>query len=232
MKALMTLHRYGFGAFLCMCVSCFAVSAQPVAGGQPKSVNNQSPGHDQSLYRQLVERVKGGDMNIDFILLRDSFGDWLCNEKVNTDAPGRNAMVEAFNDKNYAKAVELVEVVLDYEFVHLGLHRAAEDAYRKLGKQSKADFHKDVAEKLLQALMTSGDGKTAESAYRVLTIKEEYFIMNERGYEVHGQALLLENNKSYDVLYGKDKKTGKDVSIYFDISSFFGGCRIKDKKQD
>jgi hypothetical protein len=129
--------------------------------------------------------------------------------------------------------VELVEVVLDYEFVHLGLHRAAEDAYRALGIQSKADFHKNVAEKLLKALMTSGDGLTPESAYRVLTIQEEYFIMDQMNYAVRGQALVSKKDRIYDVLYGEDKKTGKDVSLYFDISNFFGGCsRVKEKKQD
>jgi hypothetical protein len=33
------------------------------------------------------------------------------------------------------------------------------------------------------------------------------------------------SGKAYDVLSGRDSKTDKEVSVYFDISSFFGGCK-------
>jgi hypothetical protein len=114
--------------------------------------------------------------------------------------------------------------VLDYEFVNRGLHLATEDAYRKIGNGAKADVHKNVAEKLLRALLASGDGKSAETAYHVLSIGEEYFIMRQFGYTVSSQSLLMVKDRPYDLLNGKDPKTGKDVSVYFDISSFFGGC--------
>lgn len=188
---------------------------------------------DKSDYRQLVNRIKGGNLDADFVKLRQAFGEWLCDDKVNTDAPNRDAMIQAFESKNYKTAAELIEIVLDYEFVNRGLHLAAEDAYRQLGNQAKADFHKTIAHKLLHAVLISGDGKTAESAYRVLDVSEEYFVMRQLGYIVGGQALMSKNNKAYDILNGNDSDTGKAVSVYFDISSFFGGCdRVRKSKPE
>jgi hypothetical protein len=228
----MSFNRY-IAAILWLCLGSLAICAQVPQKPQSQEPSKPPIEQDNSLYHQLVQRVKSGDTNVDFVRLRDSWAEWLCNEKVATKAPNRQAMIEAFEKKDYAKAVELAEVVLDYEFVQRGIHLAAEEAYRELGDQSKADFHKTVADKLLRALLASGTGKTAGTAYRVLTVREEYFIMNELGYEVHAQALLSENNKAYDVLSGKDSKTGKEISVYFDISSFFGSCKTDKKtKQD
>jgi hypothetical protein len=61
----------------------------------------------------------------------------------------------------------------------------------------------------------------------VLTIREEYLIMEERGLNVSSQALTSVGDKPYDVLTGEDKKTGASVSLYFDISSFAGRGRKK-----
>jgi Domain of unknown function (DUF4919) len=191
----------------------------------PTPSPNQSTAKPTHAYVQLVERAKKNDPTLSFKELRKAFADWLCDNK--TDTPNREAMVEAFNKKDYAKAVELVEVVLDYEYVHRGLHLAAEDAYRHLGNTTKADEHKAVAEKLLDALLTSGDGKTAATAFFVLSIREEYFIMDKLGYKTSSQALVQEGNGMFDVLSGTDTKTGNSVSLYFDIGSFFGGCDRK-----
>jgi hypothetical protein len=211
--------------FLLLLGVSYPATAQTPEKPPAETQTAQKTEGDNSEYRQLVERVKRGDKEVDFIRLRFAFAEWLCDYKGKTEAPNREAMVAAFKAEDFAKAVELVEVVLDYEFVQLGLHRAAADAYQKLKNQPKADFHTAVADKLLNALLTSGDGKTAETAYRVLTIREEYFVMKQLGYRVTMQALVTTTDKAYDVLSGHDDKTNKDVSVYFDISSFFGGCK-------
>jgi hypothetical protein len=220
-------HRIPCLAIL-LCV-CSLASAQTPEKPQAATPAALTVGKAGAEYHQLVERAKKGDLGVDFVRMRDLFSEWSCEDNAQTDAPNREAMIAAFEANDYAKAAELVEGVLDYEFVHLGLHRAAEDAYRKLNNQAKADFHKAVADKLLNALLTAGDGKTAATAYRVLSVREEYFIMNELGYKVTIQMLASENGKPYDILSGRDKKTDKEVSVYFDIGSFFGNCKYRKK---
>ncbi len=209
-------------AALLLLASLITASAQT-----PKESSNQSTEQAPHPYVQLVERAKKGDPTVSFKELRRVFADWQCQK--NTDARNRQALVDAFNTKDYAKAVKLVEGVLDYEYVHRGIHLAAEDAYRHLGNTTKADEHKAVAEKLLDALLTSGDGKSAKTAFFVLSIREQYFIMEQLGYKPSSQALVSEGDLMFDVLSGTDSKTGNQVSLYFDITNFFGGCDRKPK---
>jgi hypothetical protein len=54
--------------------------------------------------------------------------------------------------------------------------------------------------------------------------------MKQLGYVVSEQALVQENDRTYDVLSGKDK-TGKSGSFYFNISRFFGGCQRHKKSK-
>jgi hypothetical protein len=62
---------------------------------------------------------------------------------------------------------------------------------------------------------------------------DPYFMRLARsGANLYGRQLisaesLVWKDRPYDVLSGKDPKTGKDVSVYFDIGSFFGGCEKK-----
>lgn len=65
-------------------------------------------------------------------------------------------------------------------------------------------------------------GSSAATAYVVGSIDEEYQIMRERGLTVRSQALMMVNNRPYDRLNGVDPKTGASVTLWFDISRFFG----------
>lgn len=184
---------------------------------------------DDSQYRQLVEKIKGGDMSVNFGLLRRAYTEW-ANDKSNADeAPNRAAMVKAFENKDYATAVKLGEGIVDYEILNRGLLLAMEDAYRKLGNTTKADFYRDLAEKVGHSLFLSGDGKTAQTAYYVLGIPEEYRVMREFGYTVSMQSLLNIDGQAFDLLSGKDEK-GNKVELYFNICSFFPGCTKKAAK--
>jgi hypothetical protein len=209
---------------LALLTSCVLTSAQV-----PPKPSNESIARASHPYQKLVDRAKRGDVTVDFKELRRAFADWQCEK--NTDAPNREVMVDAFNKKDYAKAVELVEVVLDYEYIHRGLHLAAEDAYRHLGDAKRAEEHKAIADKLLDALLTSGDGKTAKTAFYVLSVREEYFVMQKLGYRPHGQALVSEGDGMFDVLMGTDTSTQKEVSLYFEITSFYGGCERKSRSK-
>ena len=191
---------------------------------------------DTSEYRKLVDKVKSGDLTIDFVKLRDAYLDWTLDECNVSDAPNRDDMVKAFDAKDFAKAASLTQAVLDYEYANRGLHLAVSNAYKEVGNIEKSKFHSDVASLLMKAMLASGDGKTPKSAFRVLSIREEYVIMREMGYQVSMQALAFDKELgAFDILSGKtaDGKTG---SFYFAIDKGWVGstaskpCKTKVKK--
>jgi hypothetical protein len=175
-------------------------------------------------YKEMVERARKGDVSVDFTELISAASDWDLSQKGIFTHPHREAMVEAFKQKKYQKAVEFAEIVLDYEFTNRGLHLATANAYGELAQTKKVNLHTDFANKILNALLSTGDGKSAETAYCVQSINEEYVIMRHFGYKVFRQAYMTSGGGVYDVLSGKDEKTGKEVGLYFDISGFFRKC--------
>ena len=47
-------------------------------------------------------------------------------------------------------------------------------AHAQLGRQMESQFHRFIADGLLRSIMSQGDGKTQETAYRVIDVSEEY----------------------------------------------------------
>jgi hypothetical protein len=191
-------------------------------GQSPSNPQGQSEEY-RAKYQQLVEQAKKGEP-VDFVELIATASDWETSSKTIIKAPERDEMVAAFKAKKFKKAVELAEAVLNYEYTNRSLHRATAKAYRELKNPEQADFHTKIGEQILNALLSTGDGQTAETAYCVQGINEEYVIMSHFGYKVSSQAFVSSTNSNYDVLSGTHEKTGKRVDLYFDISGFFRRC--------
>lgn len=191
---------------------------------------------DTSDYQKMLARIKSGDKSVDLVKFRAAYLEWVNDECNISEAPDRDEMVKAFEAKDHAKAVELAQKVLDYEYVNRGLHLAVAASYKELGNAEKSQYHTDLGAALLKALLDSGDGKTAKTAYRVHSIREEYIVMRELGYQVSSQSLVQEGGRAYDVLAGKNAE-GKTASLYFDIDDIWVGstsskpCPVKKKKQ-
>ncbi len=172
-------------------------------------------------YKQLVERAKKNDSTLDYMELIAAYWDIY---SALPKAPNRDEMTQAFKDKNYRRAVELAEVVLDTEFQNRGLHTAMANAYKELGETAKAEQHRAWAEKLFDALLKSGDGKTVQTAFCVQGMRDEYEIMAHFGYKASVQAFSLANGTELDTLSGREERTGKSVSLMFDISGNVSRC--------
>src|SRR5262249_23621815 len=178
-----------------------------------------------SRYKGLVDRAKMGDPTVDFVELIAAYWDI---EKRPT-ASERPAMVQAFNDKDYRRAVDLAEKVLDLEFHNRNLHTVTANAYRELGDSVQETVHRNWAEQILNAMLSTGDGKTLQTAFCVQGVNDEYQIMSHFGYKTTGQACIVSGQIDYHRLDGTEEKTGNAVSLYFDISGHFSRC-VKNKK--
>ena len=95
-------------------------------------------------------------------------------------------------------------------------------AYDVLGDEINMNIYIDKFTKIVQTIIGSGDGKTPESSYTVLSISDEYAFLNALGLKYKSQALIQSNGKSYDhITLEKDEELGIE-SLYFNIELFFG----------
>lgn len=69
-------------------------------------------------------------------------------------------------------------------------------------------------------VMAKGDGASAETAYKVSSVKDEYEIVRVLGLEVKSQSLVV-RKKPYDVLEVVDPRDGRSRELWFDIGSFY-----------
>ncbi|HUL15306.1 MAG TPA: DUF4919 domain-containing protein [Terriglobales bacterium] len=128
-------------------------------------------------YQALVDRVKKGDQTVNFRDLRIAYS----NSPAFTQGPDTSGqkknMRQALNDKDYSRVIQNADVVLASDFVDMDAHFVEYLAYSELKNPERADFHKFVLQSLLKSIASSGDGKSPETAYVVISVDEEYVLL-------------------------------------------------------
>lgn len=94
-------------------------------------------------------------------------------------------------------------------------------AHEKLGNQglSQRWFYK--YDKLIRTILSSGDGKSEETAMVVTKVTDEYSILEALQLEFTSQTLTGNIKKKYDVMEVAPNNIGIN-QLYFDINLFYG----------
>lgn len=74
----------------------------------------------------------------------------------------------------------------------------------------------------MQSVMAAAGGTSADDAFVVGSVPQEYAILKSLGLDLEVQSLHQINGKSYDVMRARDPKTGELREVWFDITRFFG----------
>jgi hypothetical protein len=170
-----------------------------------------------SEYASLLARAKNGDVTVDFKQLRFSYMESPERHQAKDTDEQRRDMFKSLSGKDYKKAIADAEVVLAEEYVDMDGHFVEYIAYRELHEAEKSNFHQSVFRSLLQSITDSGDGKSAQTAYVVISTHEEYVVLNALGLKPGQQSLHHEDGHNYDVLKATDPKSNATVTLYFNV---------------
>ena len=202
------------------------ITLLPAAGQEKKEAQEESkpqaekkspPTSALSEYGALLSRVKGGDLSIDFKQLRISWMESPERHAAKDTEKEEKSMLKAIQEKDYQKAIQNADVVLENEFVNLDAHRIEQIAYEELHKDEKSAFHKAVVQGLLRSIMDSGDGKSAKTAYVVISVHEEYIVLQVLGLRPSQQSVSHQDGHSYDVLEARKQGSDQTVKLYFNV---------------
>lgn len=169
----------------------------------------------------LLERVKKEDAAVNFQELRLAFTETKQYDPYGGDRETRQAMFVALNGKQYDQALSSGEKILAANYLDINAHFAAYVANRELGHADKADYHKNIFQKLLKSISESGDGKTMETAFVVISTDEEYALFNFMGVRATAQALIEEKSHHYDKMTVTDPESQQSAIYYFNIDKPF-----------
>ncbi len=126
----------------------------------------------------------------------------------------RKAVFDAYQAKDYKKAFELSDRWLATCPVDSSAHMLRSSAATALGDIKSHIHHLYFAYGLMESVTQSGDGLTPKTAFKVISISEEYAVLRAFGAEVTKQRLLDGAVDEMDCNF----PGGKKVTVYFDAS--------------
>lgn len=192
-------------------ITFFLLTTLSLAGQSPAP---QVP--EKSTFKELVEKAKKSDPSLDFTALRLRFyesPDYNPHTPMLTYRPLYGALAQ----KNYTEAIKIAESVLEKNFVEVNAHIVAQVANQETGNTDRAQFHKYMAEGLLNSIKSKADGKTTETAFQVISINEEYALLRSMNRRPIKQSLFEEKGHLYDVLTVVDPQTNQQTVVYFNV---------------
>jgi len=167
----------------------------------------------EAKYAALVERLRSGDQLVDVNELRVAAGE----AGIESDVDARGKLMTAARNRDFKKMAEAADAVLKSNYADLDGHFFAKIAAKELGKPEQAEFHHWVETGLLKSLRSSGDGRSAATAMKVISVEEEYFILRMMDQMLERQALSKCEGKPCDIMTTVDRESKQEHKWYFNI---------------
>lgn len=160
------------------------------------------------------------DAPVDFTALRTDYGardDFaaLCEDE---RSESKDSIANAMNQSNWSVAAESSERWLSSCPIDAQIHYWYAAVLLQLGQEDDAEEHYCWFKGLTDSVLTTGDGKTPETAYVTISIPEEYAVLLALRLKPISQTLL--EGRAIDMLTVEDEN-GSVSSVYFNPSLHF-----------
>ena len=139
-----------------------------------------------------VLAVDGNQSIVDFTELRNSFGERDDFSEICEDNRPKAEAAGLLNNGEWQAVRNLLGPWLKDCPVDSRAHLYSGAAAIELGDLSAADHHKYWFRGLIDSILSSGDGKSPETAYITISVGEEYDLLSALGLMRKDQTLLLD----------------------------------------
>lgn len=160
------------------------------------------------------------DTAVDFDALRIAYGRRIdYHQRCEQSIPAK-AWNEAWQAKDAAKAYDIASTWLATCPVVESAQMWAFVSARSLGDAAKADMHLRWLRGLIGSVMKSGDGKTPQTAWKTISVGEEYAVINALQMHTEQQALVMKP-VPLDMMTVRPTAGGDQVVLYFNPELHF-----------
>lgn len=135
--------------------------------------------------------------------------------------PLTDRMFDEIDAKRWDRCLELARQALDADYTNLWGHFGAMVCSREAGDREAAAFHEQVSGLLVDAIWTTGDGKTFGTALSATSTAEVRAFLQLQGLEVESEGTAWQDGRVYDAATVKDPKGAdpdKTATLYFDVT--------------
>lgn len=178
---------------------------------------NQIDSLDGNEYFQLARNLKEGK-EINLLRLRMSFTRTKLYKPYGVfDADIYKKAESLYMEGKYNDAIKEIYSLLDSNYASVKAHLYCAFIYDKLKDSVKSNFHNNIYKGLLQSITDTGDGHSPKSAFWVISIEEEYALLNVFNLQMTQQSTSMSDNHHFDILETVDKQSGKKYNVHFNI---------------
>jgi len=129
----------------------------------------------------------------------------------------RSAIFTAIRSKDFPKAIALARPWLEKVPVDAEVHYLCGHFLKKTGDIPGSMQHFHCFYGLMRSITSTGDGKSPKTAWKVISVSEEYALLNEIDAELIDQSLIDDCDKMHVKL-----PNGTETDFYFDVSISLG----------
>jgi len=168
-------------------------------------------------YEALIVRAKQDPAHADFSELRWAFtrSDQYDPNEANEDD---RTLEEAVEAQDWPRAREVVDRLLQRGYVRLWLHAYAGVISERLGDAAGVERHAEFCRGLMTSIMESGDGRTPDTAFRVVSVEEERTALTLCNLELLQQVLIDEGGRYFDRVTVQGPDDAEAFDLFFDVS--------------
>ena len=173
-------------------------------------------------YSEYVKQLEAGQTEIDYQDFRFSFLESeqykIAKKKSREFSSLKEKMYKEMGNSNYQEVIKITKQMLNIDYTSMLAHKILRQTYQIVNDTTNADKYKTIQFGLLYSIVNNGDGKSCETAWPVIQISEEYFILEMLGAKLQMQSTV--NNGGFcdrmDVIIDDEKKI-----YFFEISKLF-----------
>jgi hypothetical protein len=173
---------------------------------------------------EYVKNLEAGQMNIDFQDFRFSFIESeqfnIANKRSAEFDSLKKEMYVQMDKANYQDLIKITKQMLSIDYTSMLAHKILRQSYNSIGDTINAAKYKTIQFGLLNSIVKKGNGKTCATAWPVIQIQEEYFIIEMIGSKLQKQSIDNDGGLCDKMEVIAD---GKTKTWYFDTSKVFQG---------
>jgi hypothetical protein len=180
----------------------------------------------QDKYCESVKKLEAGETGINYQDFRFSFIESeqfiIASGKSKEIDSLKKEMYSQMRNSNSQEIISLTKQILSIDYTDMMAHKILRQTYKNIGDTVNASKYKTIQFGLLNSIVKNGDGQTCATAWPVIQVTEEYFILQMMDAKLQEQSIEREDGlcDRMDV-----KVEGKKKTYYFGTTKVFEGYK-------
>ncbi|OFY27900.1 MAG: hypothetical protein A2X09_15185 [Bacteroidetes bacterium GWF2_43_11] len=175
-------------------------------------------------YCKYISQLESGQTDINYQDFRFSFIESeqfkIAGKKSSELDSLRDEMYLQMDKSNYQEIIKITEQMLSIDYTNMTAQKIMRQTYKIVGDTINAAKYKAIQFGLLKSIVDNGDGQSCETAWPVIQISEEYYILDMIDAKLVEQSIVNDGNLCDKMVVTID---GEEKIYYFEISKVFEG---------